>query len=101
METDVSPLVTATDSRIRTAVIPGLTINATPACAGAGAPATDQYVGGGATHSAPQGMTGGSYAIASQVGAPGANGVGASTVSIDVPPPIAPTVIDSWAAVLE
>ena len=101
METDISPLVTAADSRIRTAVIPGLTINATPACAGAGTPATDQYVGGGAMHSAPQGFTSGTFKLSSQIGAPGANGVGAATVNIDIPTPVSPTVIDSWASVLE
>jgi type IV pilus assembly protein PilY1 len=101
METDVSPLVTATDARIRTAVIPGLTINSTPACAGAGTPAVDQYVGGGAMHSAAQGFTPGSFSLSSQVGAPGANGVGAATVNLSVPTPLSPTVIDSWASVLE
>ena len=97
---DVSPLATHTDGS-QTAVIPGVTVSATPACAGAGTAATDQYVGGGAMHSIPQGMSKGSYALTSQVGAPNANGIGTSTVSLNVPTPMAPTVIDSWAAVLE
>jgi type IV pilus assembly protein PilY1 len=97
--TDVSPLVTG-PKPINSAVIPGLTINATPACAGLGPAATDQYVGG-ATHRATQGFNPGGYAISSSVGAPGANGVGTSSVNLSVPAPLAPTVIDSWAAVLE
>jgi type IV pilus assembly protein PilY1 len=100
METDISPLTTAS-APIRTAVIPGLTINATPACAGAGTPTTDQYVGGGAQHSSPQGMSAGKFQLSAQVGAPGANGLGASSINLDVPTPLSPTVIDSWAAVLE
>ncbi len=96
---DVQPLNAAT-GLLKIAVIPGLTINATPACAGAGAPATDQYVGGGAKHSAAQGMTSGGFALTGQAGAPGASG-GTQTISIEVPPPISPTTIDSWAAVLE
>jgi type IV pilus assembly protein PilY1 len=99
--TDVTPLTSATDIHIKSAVIPGVTIDATPACAGAGAAANDQYVGGGAQHSAPQGMSKGNYAISAQVGAQNPNGVGAASVSINVPAPLAPTVIDSWAAVLE
>jgi type IV pilus assembly protein PilY1 len=101
METDISPLVTASDARVRTAVIPGLTINATPACAGAGTPAVDQYVAGGAMHTEPQGYTAGSFSLSSQVGAPGKNGLGAATVNIGVAPPQSSTAIDSWAAVLE
>jgi type IV pilus assembly protein PilY1 len=101
METDISPLVTATDARVRTAVIPGLTINATPACAGAGVPAVDQYVAGGAMHSEPQGFTPGSFSLSSQVGAPGANGLGAATVNIGITTPQSMSTIDSWAAVLE
>ncbi len=99
MVTDVSPLATAAKP-INTAVIPGLTINATPACAGLGPAAADQYVAG-ATHRATQGFTSGSYAISSSVGAPAGNGSGTSSVSLNVPTPLAPTVIDSWAAVLE
>jgi len=99
MVTDISPLATA-NKPINIAVIPGLTVNATPACAGAGTPAADQYVPG-AMHAAAQGFTPGSFALSSQVGAPGANGVGTSSVNLSVPTPLSPTIIDSWAAVLE
>ena len=100
IETDMQPFASATGP-VKTAVIPGLTINATPACAAAGAPATDQYVGGGAKHSAAQNFTPGSFSLSGQAGAPGPNGVGTSTVSLNVPTPLSPTVIDSWAAVVE
>ncbi len=98
--TDITPLAAATGP-LKIAVVPGITINATPACAGAGAAQTDQYVGGGAQHSTAQGMTQGKYSLNGQAGAPSANGIGTQTISIDVPTPVSPTVIDSWAAVLE
>ena len=101
METDITPYATAGDARLRTAVIPGLTINATPACAGAGVATTDQYVGGGAQHTAAQNLATGKFQLSSQVGAPGANGTGTATMNLNVPTPLSPTVIDSWAAVLE
>jgi hypothetical protein len=97
--TDFQPLQTQPPP-LKSAVIPGITVNATPACASAGTPSTDQYVGGGAMHSAAQNFTAGKYTLSGQVGAPGLNG-GASTVSLNVPPPLSPTVIDSWAAVVE
>jgi type IV pilus assembly protein PilY1 len=84
------------------AVIPGVAISASGACAGLGTPSLDQYVGGGAQHTSPQGLGAGSYALTGGAGAPAANGApGTSGFSINVPPPLAPTMIDSWAAVLE
>lgn len=100
METDVTPFATSS-APLKTAVIPGLTINATPACAGAGTPTTDQYVGGGAQHIAAKNFTSGSYAISSQVGAPSTSGIGTQSINLSVPTPLSPTVIDSWASVVE
>lgn len=82
------------------AVIPGISIKATPACAGLGTPGPDQYVAG-ATHSTPQSFASGSYSLFAQVGAKGANGNATTTLDIPVATPTAPTLIDSWAAVLE
>jgi hypothetical protein len=96
---DVTPLQ-GVPAPIGGAVIPGVTINATPACAGAGSPQTDQYVPG-AKHTPSQGLSSGGFSLTGQAGAPNANGTGTQQISIDVPTPIAPTVIDSWAAVLE
>jgi type IV pilus assembly protein PilY1 len=83
------------------AVIPGVSIMNTPACATLGNPQSDQYVFG-ATHSAPQNFNAGSFSLFSQVGKPGGNGGTATgTLSIPMNTPIAPTQVDSWAAVLE
>ena len=82
-------------------VIPGVSIKATPACASLGDPGTDSYVAG-ATHQTPQNFTSGSYSLFTQVGAKSATGAsGARTFETSVPTPVAPTVIDSWAAVLD
>jgi type IV pilus assembly protein PilY1 len=90
----------ATDPTLASAVIPGLSIQVTPACASAGTPGTDQYVPG-ATHSAPSNFTPGSFSIFTQVGASNTTGGGAAQLSIPVATPVSPTTIDSWAAVLE
>ncbi len=90
----------ATDPTLASAVIPGLSIQVTPACASNGTPATDQYVPG-ASHSAPTDFTPGSFSIFTQVGASNTTGGGAAQLSIPVATPTSPTTIDSWAAVLE
>ena len=47
-------------------------------------------------------MKAGGYNILAQVGQTAPGGVGARTLSnLTVPPPISPTTIDSWAAVVE
>jgi type IV pilus assembly protein PilY1 len=83
------------------AVVPGVTIMNTPACASLGNPAADQYVFG-QSHSAPQNFTAGSFSLFSQVGKTGGTGGSAAgTMQINLQTPIAPTAVDSWAAVLE
>lgn len=83
------------------AVIPGVSIMNTPACASLGSPTSDQYVFG-ATHSAPQNFTAGSFSLFSQVGKPGSTGGTATgTMQFNLSTPIAPTQVDSWAAVVE
>jgi type IV pilus assembly protein PilY1 len=90
-----------TDPTLAGKVIPGVSIKATPACANLGAPGPDSYVAG-AQHAAPQNyaQTGG-FSVFSQVGAKGTNGSATKQLSINVATPVSPTVIDSWAAVLE
>ncbi len=90
----------AADPVLANAVIPGLAVQVTPACASAGPPTTDQYVSG-SQHSAPTGFTSGSYSIFTQVGANNATGGGAVQLSMPLATPMSPTMIDSWAAVLE
>jgi hypothetical protein len=83
------------------AVIPGVSIMNTPACASMGNPAADQYVYG-ASHAAPQNFAPGGFQLFSQVGkAGGTGGAAAGTMQINLQTPIAPTAVDSWAAVLE
>jgi len=91
----------ASDATLANVVIPGLSVNETPACAGAGTPATDQYVAG-ATHTPPANVTKGGYNVMAQLGKTNPTGPGAATLSnLTVPQPISPTLIDSWAAVIE
>jgi len=80
------------------AVIPGVSIQATTACVTLGATGNDQYVPG-ASHTAISSFTAGSFNLIGQVGASGANG--ASTISVPLAPPRTPTLINSWAAVVE
>lgn len=83
------------------AVIPGVSILATPACSGLGAATSDPYVAG-ATHQMPQNFTAGGFSLFTQVGAKGNTGISATQqFQMNLPPPASPTTIDSWAAVLE
>jgi type IV pilus assembly protein PilY1 len=83
------------------AVIPGVSIMATPACAGLSTAASDQYVAG-ATHQLPQNFAAGGFSLFTQVGAKGTSGSAATQqFQTSVQTPASPTSIDSWAAVLE
>jgi type IV pilus assembly protein PilY1 len=84
------------------AVIPGVSIQATPACASISQSSQDPYVAGG-THRSLSGVTPQTYSLFAQVGAKSAAGVTQATqqVQLSLPTPSSPTVIDSWAAVLE
>lgn len=83
------------------AVIPGVSIMATPACAGLGTASADQYVAG-ATHQTPQNFTAGGFSLFTQVGAKGTSGAGSTQqFQQSLQTPASPTSIDSWAAVLE
>jgi type IV pilus assembly protein PilY1 len=88
------------DSSLLGVVIPGVSIKATPACAGLGTAGSDAYVAG-ASHSAPANYTGGQFSVFTQLGTKGANGAATRQFELTVPTPSAPTVIDSWAAVIE
>jgi type IV pilus assembly protein PilY1 len=89
------------DSTLAGKVIPGVSIKATPACANLGTPGPDSYVSG-AQHAAPENYSqSGGFSVFSQVGAKGTNGAATKQISMAVTTPVSPTVIDSWAAVLE
>jgi len=79
------------------AVIPGVSIRATPACASLTS-STSSYVGGG--HSSTSNFSGGSFSLFATVGASGGTGTGGLDIAT-IPTPASPTLIDSWAAVLE
>ncbi len=93
---------TVTNGAQAGAVIPGVSIQATPACGSISAATTDNYVPGG-THRSLSNVTAQTYSLFAQVGGKSATGTGAATgqVNLPVPTPGSPTVIDSWAAVLE
>ncbi len=81
-------------------VIPGISIQAQPACASSSSGA-DQYVPG-STHTSTSNVTPGGYQLFAQVGTKGLTGNAAvGTYKLDLPPPQTATVIDSWAAVVE
>jgi type IV pilus assembly protein PilY1 len=83
------------------AVIPGVSIKATPACATLNGAATDQYVPG-QTHQSSSNFAAGSYSLFASVGnKSSATTGGTSTLNVPLPTPSSPTVLDSWAAVLE
>jgi type IV pilus assembly protein PilY1 len=79
-------------------VIPGVSIKSTPACAST--TSGSDYVPG--THQAVQNFNPGGYSLFTQVGSKSTSGAGgARTFETSLPTPVAPTVIDSWAAVLD
>jgi type IV pilus assembly protein PilY1 len=81
-------------------LIPGVSIQAQPACATAGS-GTDQYVAG-ATHVSTSNVTAGGYQLMAQVGTKGTTGnTAVQTFTLNLPTPQTATVIDSWAAVIE
>ena len=90
------------DTTLDGAVIPGVSINATPACGGLGAPGADSYVYG-AQHQSASGFTEAQtqFSLYTQVGAKGAGGANTKTYQVQLPTPVSPTMIDSWAGVLE
>jgi type IV pilus assembly protein PilY1 len=81
-------------------VVPGVALQATPAC-GSFTQTTDPYTGGthellGALQSQP------SFQIVGMIGGVSAGAAGLpATKTVQVTMPLSPTVIDSWAAVLE
>jgi hypothetical protein len=79
-------------------VVPGVTIQSTPAC-GSFTPGPDPFTGGthqtlGPLQSQP------TFQIVGMVGG-ATNGGMPATTKVQVATPMAPTLIDSWASVLE
>ena len=91
----------AYDSSLAGKLIPGVSVNVTPACADTSGSATDQYVG--STHTTASNVTPGSYQLVAQVGGKNSSSNGASnaTFSVNLPSPRTVSVVDSWAAIVE
>ena len=84
-----------------TGVIPGVSVLGTPSCVQyPSTPQTDQYVAG-AMHYTPSEYTppANPYSLNVQIG--GTTKTSQTTLSIPLPTPTSPTMIDSWAAILE
>lgn len=81
-------------------VVPGVAVQATPAC-GTLSAAQDNYIGN-TMHQVTTSFTPGAFSLVGLVGGVSAsNGLNENPFSIALPTPTAPTLINSWAAVLE
>ncbi len=82
-------------------LIPGVSVNVTPACADTSQQVTDQYTG--AQHTMASYVTPGSYSLFAQVGGKnlGNNGAANATFNVSLPTPQTQAVVDSWASVVE
>jgi type IV pilus assembly protein PilY1 len=81
-------------------VVPGLTVQTTPAC-GTLTAGLDSYAAG-ATHYSTAGFTAGQFSVVGLIGGvSAANGLSTAQVQVPLQTPMSPTLIDSWAAVLE
>jgi type IV pilus assembly protein PilY1 len=89
------------DSTLTGKLIPGVSVNVTPACADTSSTVPDSYTGG--THTMASYVTPGSYSLFAQVGGKngGTNGAANSTFSVSLPSPTTAAVVDSWASVVE
>lgn len=82
-------------------VIPGVSVNVTPACA-ATSTYNDTYTGG--LHTQFDNVSQGSYSLFTPVGGKNQsnnNGTSIGTFKIDLPQPRTTTIIDAWASVVE
>jgi type IV pilus assembly protein PilY1 len=81
-------------------VIPGVSVNVTPACA-ATSNYNDSYTGG--MHTAFDNVSPGSYSLFTPVGGKnqGNNGSAIGSFKIDLPQPRTASIIDAWASVVE
>jgi hypothetical protein len=80
---------------IQSSVVPGVAVLATPACAQAGTAA----FGSTGVHNSLSSVAAGGFSLVANVGGSGVTG--GTSVSMALPTPTSPTVIDSWASVVE
>jgi type IV pilus assembly protein PilY1 len=78
-------------------IIPGVSINMAPSCSNLANTITDPYTG--STHYVTQSLNSSQPQLFLSTGASTTSGSG--TLSVNIPPPGVPTIIDSWASVVE
>ena len=89
------------DASIAGKVIPGMSMNFTPACATTST-VPDAYSGG--THTTADNVTSGSYSLVASVGSKNSQGgtkVVGGNGGISLPKPKTSTIVDSWASIVE
>jgi type IV pilus assembly protein PilY1 len=95
----VVPAASTGESSIGAAVIPGVSIRASPSCASATASIPNPMTGG--SYNAIGASTPSSFSLFAQLGQANPTGLGSNTLNIALNPPIIPLRIDSWAGVFE
>jgi type IV pilus assembly protein PilY1 len=82
-------------------LIPGVSVNVTPACADTSGSINDQYTGG--AHTIANYVTPGNYQLVAQVGGKNQSNSGASnaTFTVALPAPRNVSIVDSWASIVE
>ena len=89
------------DATVAGKVIPGVSVNVTPACA-ATTNYNDSYTGG--SHTQFDNVSPGAYSLFTPVGGKNTNnnnGSNIGTFKIDLPQPRTASIIDAWASVVE
>jgi hypothetical protein len=89
------------DTSIAGKVIPGVSVNFTPACASTSV-VPDPYSGG--THTTADNVTSGSYSLVASVGSKNSQGgtkVVGGNGGVSLPKPKTSTIVDSWASIVE
>lgn len=81
-------------------LIPGVSVNISPSCANASVGTSDPYVSG-ATHFSATNVTSTQPSLLAQVAGQNSTGTGAQRLEVKLPMPRSPTIVDSWAAVVE
>jgi len=89
------------DATLSGKLIPGVSVNVTPACADTSQTITDQYTGG--SHTMASYVTPGNFSLFAQVGGKnlGNNGAANATFSVGLPSPTNTAIVDSWASIVE
>jgi hypothetical protein len=84
------------------ATIFGIAVQQVPTCV-VEVEVADDYIGGGAVHTQASSMTPGKFQLVMHTGGSGEAAIGgqARVQTIDLPTPVAPPTINTWAAIIE